>query len=326
MTAHFNTNLPNYYLLENSMKTIAKHLLLVAAALFVSISVLSARSDEQQAARHELRTQLSQFAKSTVFPALNTWKSQLDGAMQPDDLKALNALRDRASELRKQRKQAMKSMHESWQNEDYTTLKSSRDQLEALKQERDKLFAELKPLAIKYKETLHAIGETAKPKVKEWKEKGREIVKSWAESHPDMAAGARGFKGGFFSRLGDDKKAAVARFMLWNGDETILNETGRQPLNPMHPQGQPEGSLEPLNYPNPFGTNTSIRFTLPENDKVSLKVYDLNGTLIETLADGTELAAGNHSFTFAPTTPSGTYFYRLETSEGIKQKSMELVR
>lgn len=309
------------------MKIIAKHLLLVAAALFLSISVLSARSDEQQAARHELRTQLSQFAKSTVFPSLNVWKSQLDLAMQPDDLKALNALRDRASDLRKQRKQAMKSMHESWQNEDYTTLKSSRDQLEVLKQERDKLFAELKPIAIKYKETLQAIGETAKPKVKEWKEKGREIVTSWAESHPDMAAKARGFKGGFLSHLGKGgKKAAVARFMLWNGDETIIDETGREPFKPVPPQNENEGSLEPINYPNPFGTNTSINFSLSKNDKVSLKVYDLNGNVVETLADGNELPAGNHSYTFSPNTPSGTYFYRLETSEGIKQKSMELVR
>ncbi|MFN8360073.1 MAG: T9SS type A sorting domain-containing protein [Candidatus Kapaibacterium sp.] len=310
------------------MKTIAKYLLLVAAAVFLSSTALSARSDDHEAARQALRTQLSQFAKSTVFPSLNVWKSQLDRAMQPDDLQALNALRDRAAGLRKQGKQALKSMHEAWKNEDYTALKSSRDQLNVLMQERDKLFGELKPIAIKYKETLKTIGETAKPKVKEWKERGREIVKSWAESHPDIAAHTRGMKGGFLARLGGgDKKVAVARFMLWNGDESVIDDMDQEQFRPTPPENGTGGEMiEPSNYPNPFGSSTSINFSLSKSDKVSLKVYDMNGVVVETLADGTELPAGNHRFNFAPTTPSGTYFYRLETSEGAMQKSMEFVR
>ncbi|MBK9247962.1 MAG: T9SS type A sorting domain-containing protein [Ignavibacteria bacterium] len=309
------------------MKEFSKQLLLTIAAIILSNSVLSARTDEQKTARHELRTQLSQFAKNSVFPSLHQWKSQLDRAMQPEDLIALNTLRQRASDLRKQAKTAMKSMHESWKNEDYAMLKSSRESLKTIKQDRDNLFAELKPIAIKYKETLKTIGETAKPKVAEWKEKGREIVKSWAESHPEMAGKARGFKGGFLSHLGGgDKKVAVARFMLWNGDENIIDEMDQEQFKPTPPQNENEGSLEPTNYPNPFGTNTSINFSLPKNDKVSLKVYDLNGNIIETLADGSELSAGEHSYNFSPNTPSGTYFYRLETSEGSTQKTMEFVK
>ena len=42
------------------------------------------------------------------------------------------------------------------------------------------------------------------------------------------------------------------------------------------------------NYPNPFNPQTSISYQLPKPCKVSLNVYDINGRLLRTLADGFE--------------------------------------
>lgn len=287
--------------------------------------------ESQSAARKELHTKLSQFAKSEVFPSLRGWKSELDAAMTPADLASLNALRSQAADLRKEARTFTKSMGTAWKNEDYTALKASRDGMKSLAEKRDKLFAELKPLAIKYSSTLKSIGEVAKPKVETWKEKGREIVKTWAESHKDeLKDGKHSSKlGGFFKQFagGGDKRKAIAKFMLWNGDENIMDEQGQ--LTPQMMNSDSEGMLEmPTNIPNPFESNTAINFSLPKADKVSLNVFDMNGNTVQTIVDG-ELPAGEHSYTFTPVSSqsaTGTYFYRLETSGGIQQKTMTLVR
>jgi hypothetical protein len=65
------------------------------------------------------------------------------------------------------------------------------------------------------------------------------------------------------------------------------------------------------NYPNPFNPATEIRFTLPEQSRVSLKVFDLLGCEIATLVDGT-LAPGAHAASFdGRNLSSGVYIYRL---------------
>lgn len=84
-------------------------------------------------------------------------------------------------------------------------------------------------------------------------------------------------------------------------------------------------------YPNPFSTQTTIRFTLEQPGNASLKIYDLTGRHITTLLDGQQ-APGEHSLIWDGTDtqgnamPSGTYFYRLETKHLQEAKSMMLLR
>ena len=84
-------------------------------------------------------------------------------------------------------------------------------------------------------------------------------------------------------------------------------------------------SLE-QNYPNPFNPETSIRFTLPENSFVSLKVYDVNGKLVKTLLSGTT-PAGSHEVSFnASELSSGVYFYTLKAGGFTESKKMLLTK
>jgi hypothetical protein len=66
------------------------------------------------------------------------------------------------------------------------------------------------------------------------------------------------------------------------------------------------------NYPNPFNPVTTIRFTLPEESRVTLKVYNLLGQEVATLLEKEELDEGIQEVEFyAEHLASGIYFYRL---------------
>jgi hypothetical protein len=71
------------------------------------------------------------------------------------------------------------------------------------------------------------------------------------------------------------------------------------------------------NYPNPFNPRTKISFRLAERADVELKVYDLRGQEVRTLASG-NMDAGSYSLTFdGAGLASGMYFYRLIVNDKV---------
>ena len=72
------------------------------------------------------------------------------------------------------------------------------------------------------------------------------------------------------------------------------------------------------NYPNPFKIQTAIRYSLPGESRVSLKIYSITGRLVKTLLDQNQ-TSGIYSVNWdgkdnlGKTVSSGIYFYRLET-------------
>lgn len=202
---------------------------LIAAAALPAIAQNTDRANPQQdAARGELRSTLTNWAKAEVVPQLLAWKHTLDGAMSPADLDALNRLRARASALRSEFMANALEMHNAWKDEDYAALKGARDRMKELASARTALMQELKPLAISYRSTLESIGAQAKPRVSEWAAKSREIVKAWAASRKDgggdgpMWHGHAPFDGKMgMWKMNEEmrKKIMVARFMLWDGGE-----------------------------------------------------------------------------------------------------------
>ncbi len=75
------------------------------------------------------------------------------------------------------------------------------------------------------------------------------------------------------------------------------------------------------NYPNPFNPSTTIPFTLPEKNDVTLKIFNLLGQEVTTVFKGT-LDAGRYYFLWNGTSnrkdivPSGVYIYQMTTSSG----------
>jgi len=79
------------------------------------------------------------------------------------------------------------------------------------------------------------------------------------------------------------------------------------------------------NYPNPFNAATTIRYQLPYDCHVTIRIYNINGHTVTTLVDE-EQRFGNHQITWnAVDKSSGLYFYHLNTRTSDRE-TFELVK
>lgn len=80
------------------------------------------------------------------------------------------------------------------------------------------------------------------------------------------------------------------------------------------------------NYPNPFNPITQVKFEIPKSSFVTIKVFDVLGNEIITLANE-QLRAGSYSVNWdASIYPSGIYFYKIITNGFSESKKMILIK
>ncbi|HTK81839.1 MAG TPA: T9SS type A sorting domain-containing protein [Bacteroidota bacterium] len=71
------------------------------------------------------------------------------------------------------------------------------------------------------------------------------------------------------------------------------------------------------NFPNPFNPTTIIRYSLPEDGPVVMKIYDMLGREVRTIMDGQQILKGMHEVNFNGVgLSSGVYFYRIQAGNG----------
>jgi hypothetical protein len=79
-------------------------------------------------------------------------------------------------------------------------------------------------------------------------------------------------------------------------------------------------------YPNPVRTQGTVAYALPEETDVTLRVYDVLGRQVATLASGTQ-PAGRHTVTLdTDQLSSGVYFGRLEAGGQTLTRKITVVR
>ncbi|MBU2446614.1 MAG: T9SS type A sorting domain-containing protein [Bacteroidetes bacterium] len=85
------------------------------------------------------------------------------------------------------------------------------------------------------------------------------------------------------------------------------------------------------NYPNPFNPTTQIRFGIPQDSRVTLKVYDVLGREVRKLMND-DLRAGYHTLewdgrnNFGGKVSSGMYIYRLVAGKFVKTLKMMMLK
>lgn len=80
------------------------------------------------------------------------------------------------------------------------------------------------------------------------------------------------------------------------------------------------------NYPNPFNPSTKIKFQLPKDGFVTLKVYDILGKEITTLINE-EKSQGKYEVNFnASSLSSGVYIYKIQAGDFSASKKLILLK
>ncbi len=80
------------------------------------------------------------------------------------------------------------------------------------------------------------------------------------------------------------------------------------------------------NYPNPFNPTTVIKYSVPEKNQVTIKIYNVLGSQVATLVNEVK-PAGNYEVSFnASELSSGVYYYTISAGKFTSTKKMILMK
>ena len=80
------------------------------------------------------------------------------------------------------------------------------------------------------------------------------------------------------------------------------------------------------NFPNPFNSVTTIKFDIPVNSIVRLKLYNILGEEVITLVNE-EKPTGSYEVEWnTKALPSGIYFYQLQAGSFVETKKMVILK
>ena len=152
------------------------------------------------------------------------------------------------------------------------------------------------------------------------------LVLSWDESHnPNLTAILE------IKYIGERPKEIP---LIGCGSITIKEEnygSAKLILLPKSSEVLPHEFALYQNYPNPFNPITKIRYDLPRDSRVSIKVYNVLGQVVANLIDEVQ-QAGFKSLewdtrnTSSGDLSSGIYFYRLEVDDYTAMKKLTLLK
>jgi len=80
------------------------------------------------------------------------------------------------------------------------------------------------------------------------------------------------------------------------------------------------------NYPNPFNPVTTIKYALPKDVKVVIKIYDILGQEVKTIVNEFQKTGYYDTKFDGSNVASGIYFYRIEAGDFSQSKKMVLVK
>jgi outer membrane protein assembly factor BamB/fibronectin type 3 domain-containing protein len=127
------------------------------------------------------------------------------------------------------------------------------------------------------------------------------------------------------------KRTDALRLPVWGTFQGNNQRTGLPIGKTVTQVGEPEIQIPEVlslsqNYPNPFNPSTTIRYDLPKQSFVTLKIYDLLGREVATLVNEVRHAGFYTVRWDASRLSSGVYFYTLRAGEFRETKRMILMK
>jgi parallel beta-helix repeat protein len=117
-----------------------------------------------------------------------------------------------------------------------------------------------------------------------------------------------------YTNYADSEPAELLR-LLFGGDDVTQRE-----------EMIPETFALYSAYPNPFNPVTTIVYDIPEDSNISITIYDLSGTKVETLVNKT-VQSGQYNVVWnADDYASGVYFVKLHANEFTQTQKLMLVK
>ncbi len=127
--------------------------------------------------------------------------------------------------------------------------------------------------------------------------------------------------------------AVCAEIFLYEFDKDCedCNDVKTSQLALSTPIGLPLTTAVYQNAPNPFGQMTNIKYQIAKSGDVSLKVYNIAGQLVKTLANGNH-TSGHYSANWdgkdekGAKAASGIYIYRIQAGEYVNTKKLVILK
>ncbi|MBS57402.1 MAG: hypothetical protein CL735_01405 [Chloroflexi bacterium] len=121
------------------------------------------------------------------------------------------------------------------------------------------------------------------------------------------------------------KHRTFIRVLEWTGPSTDLSVKDIVLITP-------EDYKLSQNFPNPFNPTTSIEYTLPIANQISITIYNIMGQEVANILPLQDKPAGTHRVTWngldrlGNKVASGTYFYTMRYGNFVKTKQMTLMK
>jgi len=142
----------------------------------------------------------------------------------------------------------------------------------------------------------------------------------------DDTTGARSYLTRLESNYPESDEAYVANIQFENFNVIGLEKSGAPSAGSRIASEVPAAFRLAQNYPNPFNPTTVIRYDLPVDGVVGMKVYDILGKEVVTLVDGFQKAGYHHVSFDASRLATGVYFYRLTAGTFTDVKKLLVVK
>ena len=132
----------------------------------------------------------------------------------------------------------------------------------------------------------------------------------------------QGFGGGSYSGTNPSPQITLNNAVIETANYDTIPPIGIVPIG----SSVPKVYALHQNYPNPFNPTTSIKFDMPKDGHLSLKVYDLLGKEVAVLFDGVK-QAGYYEATFnGSNLASGVYLYKMESGDFTSVKRLVILK